>query len=60
MSKEKQVEQLQQDIEKLQGIIQQATAQVHMKIGQMQLLQEQIEQDKKPKTKKPKTTNRKK
>ena len=42
MSKGKQIEQLQQDIEKLQGIIQQATAQVHMKIGQIQLLQEQI------------------
>ena len=56
MSKEKQVEQLQQDIEKLQGIIQQATAQTHMKIGQIQLLQEQIDEENKPK---PKTSNRK-
>ena len=57
MSKEKQVELLQQDIEKLQGIIQQATAQTHMKIGQIQLLREQIDEENKPK---PKTTNRKK
>ena len=56
MSKEKQVEQLQRDIEKLQVIIQQATAQKHMKIGQIQLLQEQVDEENKPK---PKTSNRK-
>ena len=56
MSKAEQIKKLEEDVQKLQGIIQQATAQTHMKIGQMQLLQEQIEEEKQ----KPKTTNRKK